>query len=118
MQEVKSVDKYESMPELQVILEENFLMDDNNKWYIPDVTKEGDVAKLREKKLWKEFESYLSSKGKLKKFRSEAIRVGFARLWKDKNYQAIVDMAERLPEQTVQEDPNILMYYDISLSRV
>lgn len=30
----------------------------------------------------------------------------------------IVDMAERLPEQTVQEDPNILMYYDISLSRV
>jgi hypothetical protein len=118
LQEVKSVDKYESMPELQVILEENFLMDDNNKWYIPDVTKEGDVAKLREKKLWKEFESYLSSKGKLKKFRSEAIRVGFARLWKGKNYQAIVDMAERLPEQTVQEDPNILMYYDISLSRV
>ena len=103
---------------MELILEENFLMDDNNKWYIPDVTKEGDVAKLREKKLWKEFESYLSSKGKLKKFRSEAIRVGFARLWKGKNYQAIVDMAERLPEQTVQEDPNILMYYDISLSRV
>ena len=118
LQEIKSVDKYESMPELQVILEENFLMDENNKWYIPDVTKEGDVAKLREKKLWKEFESYLSSKGKLKKFRSEAIRAGFARLWKDKNYQAIVDMSERLPAQTVQEDPNILMYYDISFSRI
>lgn len=118
MQEVKSVDKYESMPELQVILEENFLMDEANKWYIPDITKEGDVAKLREKKLWKEFESYLSSKGKLKKFRSEAIRIGFAKLWKEKNYKAIADMAERLPEQTVQEDSNILMYYDISLSRV
>jgi hypothetical protein len=83
-----------------------------------EVVDKGDVAKLREKKLWKEFEGYLASKGKLKLFRSEAIRVGFARLWKDKNYQAIVDMAERLPEQTVQEDPNILMYYDISLSRV
>lgn len=118
MQEVKAVDKYENMPELQVLLEENFLQDDKGRWYIPDVTKEGDVAKLREKKLWKEFEGYLASKGKLKLFRSEAIRVGFARLWKDKNYQAIVDMAERLPEQTVQEDPNILMYYDISLSRV
>ncbi len=118
MQEVKSVDKYESIPELQVLLEENFLQDDKGHWYIPDVTKEGDVAKLREKKLWKEFEGYLASKGKMKLFRSEAIRVGFARLWKDKNYQAIVDMAERLPEQTVQEDPNILMYYDISLSRV
>jgi len=112
------VDKYESIPELQVLLEENFLQDEKGRWYIPDVTKEGDVAKLREKKLWKEFESYLASKGKLKLFRSEAIRVGFARLWKEKNYQAIVDMAERLPDQTVQEDPNILMYYDISLSRV
>ncbi len=118
MQEVKAIDKYEEMPELSVLLEESFLQDEKGRWYIPDVTKEGDVAKLREKKLWKEFEGYLTSKGKLKQFRSEAIRVGFARLWKEKNYQAIVDMAERLPEQTVQEDPNILMYYDISLSRV
>ena len=118
MQEVKSVDRYEAMPELFVILEENFLQDEKGRWYIPDVTKEGDVAKLREKKLWKEFEGYLNSKGKLKSFRSEAIRVGFSRLWKDKNYQAIVDIAERLPESTIQEDPNLLMYYDISLGRV
>ena len=118
MQEVKSVDRYEEMPELAVLLEENFLQDEDGRWYIPDVTKEGDVAKLREKKLWKEFEGYLNSKGKLKLFRSEAIRVGFSRLWKDKNYQAIVDIANRLPEQTIQEDPNLLMYYDISLGRV
>jgi DNA modification methylase/predicted RNA-binding Zn-ribbon protein involved in translation (DUF1610 family) len=118
MQEVKSVDRYEEMPELAVLLEENFLQDDKGRWYIPDITKEGDVAKLREKKLWKEFEGYLNSTGKLKLFRSEAIRVGFSRLWKDKNYQAIVDIAERLPEQTIQEDPNLLMYYDISTSRI
>lgn len=118
MQEIKAVDKFEDMPELQVILEENFIQDEKGRWYIPDVRKEGDVAKLREKKLWKEFEGYLASKGKLKLFHSEAIRVGFGKLWKDKNYQAIVDMAERLPERTVQEDPNILMYYDISLSRI
>lgn len=118
MQEVKSVDRYEAMPELAVLLEENFLQDEKGRWYIPDVTKEGDVAKLREKKLWKEFEGYMNSKGKLKLFRSEAIRVGFSRLWKDKNYQAIVNIANRLPEQTIQEDPNLLMYYDISLSRV
>lgn len=118
MQEVKSVDKYEVMPELQVLLEENFLQDDESRWYVPDITKEGDVAKLREKKLLKEFEGYLASKGKLKLFRSEAIRVGFSKLWKEKNYKAIVDLADRLPEATVQEDPNILMYYDISLSRV
>lgn len=118
MQEVKAVDKYESMPELAVLLEENFLQNDKGCWYIPDTTKESDVAKLREKKLLKEFEGYLVSKGKLKLFRAEAIRAGFAKLWKDKNYQAIVGIAERLPEETVQDDPNLLMYYDISLSRV
>lgn len=118
MQEIKSIDRYEAMPELSVLLEENFLQDEKGRWYIPDVTKEGDVAKLREKKLWKEFEGYMNSKGKLKLFRSEAIRVGFSRLWKDKNYQAIVDISNRLPEQTIQEDPNLLMYYDISLSRI
>lgn len=118
MQEVKAVDKFEAMPELAVLLEENFLQDKKDRWYIPDVTKEGDVAKLREKNLWKEFEGYMSSKGKLKLFRSEAVRAGFSRLWKEKNYKAIVDIAERLPEQTIQEDANLLMYYDISLGRI
>ena len=118
MQELKAVDKREKMPELMEILEENFLKDDDGKWYIPDLTKSGDLAKLREKNLLKEFQSYLESKGKLKVFRSEAIRAGFSKLWKDKDYKSIVAVAERLPEQTIQEDPNLLMYYDISLSRV
>lgn len=117
MQELKAVDKREKMPELMVILEENFLKDDKGRWYIPDYTKSGDIAKLREKNLLKEFQEYQQSKGKLKVFRSEAIRAGFAKLWKDKDYRAIVEMAERLPEETIQEDSNLLMYYDISLSR-
>lgn len=118
MQELKAVDKREKMPELSVILEENFLKDEDGKWYIPDLTKSGDIAKLREKNLLKEFQEYLNSKGKLKVFRSEAIRAGFAKLWKDKDYAAIVALANRLPEETIQEDQNLLMYYDISLSRV
>ncbi len=118
MQELKAVDKREKMPELSVILEENFLKEDDGKWYIPDLTKSGDIARLREKNLLKEFQEYLSSKGKLKVFRSEAIRAGFAKLWKDKDYAAIVSVAERLPDVTIQEDPNLLMYYDISLGRV
>lgn len=101
MQEVKKIDKYEAMPELQVILEENFLQDEDGRWYIPDITKEGDITKLREKNLIKEFEGYMASKGKLKSFRSEAIRVGFSKLWKEKNYKAIVDLADRLPDVTV-----------------
>lgn len=118
MQEVRAVDKYEDIPELLVLLEENFLQDSEGKWYVPDRTKEGDVAKLREKKLLKEFEGYCNSKGKLKLFRSEAIRLGFTKMWKEKNYQGIVALAKRLPEQVIQEDQNLLMYYDLSLDRV
>ena len=80
--------------------------------------QKADIAKLREKNLLKEFEGYLATKGKLKLFRAEAIRVGFAKLWKDKNYKLIVETAERLPEQIIQEDDKLLMYYDISLGRV
>lgn len=114
MQEVRAVDKYEDIPELQVLLEENFLQDSDGKWYVPDRTKEGDLVKLREKKLLKEFEGYCNSKGKLKLFRSEAIRLGFTKMWKEDNYQGIVALAKRLPEQVIQEDPNLLMYYDLS----
>jgi len=118
MQEIKAWDKFEARPELAVLLEENFLQDDRGRWYIPDITKAADVAKLREKKLLKEFEGYLATKGKLKLFRTEAIRAGFAKLWVDKNYKLIVETAERLPESVIQEDDKLLMYYDLSLGRV
>lgn len=118
MQEIRSVEKHEKLPELAVLLDDNFIQNDQGKWYIPDVTKAADVIRLREKKLLKEFEEYLNSTGKLKLFRTEAIRAGFAKLWKEKNYTLIVKTAERLPEKVIQEDDKLLMYYDISLSRV
>lgn len=118
MQELRSTDRYEQIPELAVLLEENFLQDEGGKWYLPDVRKEADVLKLREKKLVREFEGYLATKGKLKLFRTEAIRAGFAKLWEEGNYKLIVETAERLPEALIQEDDKLLMYYDISLGRV
>ena len=118
MQEVKAVDKYEKIPELAELLEENFLKNDKGEWYIPDITKAGDVAKLREKRLLKEFEDYQKTKGKLKVFRIEAIRAGFKKLWDEKNYAAIVAVADRLPESVIQEDPNLLMYSDLASTRV
>ncbi|MBQ6504972.1 MAG: hypothetical protein IJI57_13775 [Flexilinea sp.] len=118
MQEVRAVDKYEKIPELAELLEENFLKNEKDQWYIPDVTKAGDIAKLREKRLLKEFEDYQKTKGKLKIFRIEAIRAGFKKLWDEKNYAAIVAVADRLPESVIQEDPNLLMYSDLASTRV
>lgn len=117
MQEA-NIARHEVLPELSELLEENFLQDDEGRWYIPDPTKSGDLIKLREKRLLKEFEEYLTGNGKLRQFRTEAVRVGFAKLWEEKDYENIVKVGDRLPEKVVQEDDKLLMYYDIALSRM
>ncbi len=110
--------KYEKLPELSEILVQNFLENEKGKWYISDPTKLKDLEKLRDKSLLREFQTYQESKGKLKQFRLEAIRAGFKKKWSENNYQSIVDIANKLPIETIQENNNLLMYYDNSLSRV
>lgn len=110
--------RYEKMPELSELLEENFLQDEDGRWYTPDTSKASDLAKLRQKRLLKEFEEYVSGSGKLKVFRTEAIRAGFDRCWKQRDYATIVKVAKRLPESVIQEDAAILMYYDNAMSKL
>lgn len=87
-----------------------------NRWYVPDPNKQADLEKLREKTLLREFDHYVEelghSKKKLKQFRTEAIRAGFKKAWSEKNYEKIVTVGDRLPEQVIQEDDKLLMYYD------
>jgi DNA modification methylase len=104
--------RHEKMPELGTILEENFLQDEQGRWYIPDVNKASDLAKLREKRLVREFEEYAQGTGKLKVFRTEAVRAGFDHCWKKRDFETIVRVAKRLPESVIQEDPALLMYVD------
>ena len=112
------LNKYEKLPELSEILEQNFLEDDKGKWYIPDPSKLKDLEKLREKSLLREFDTYVESKSKLKQFRLEAIRAGFKKKWSENNYKSIVNIAQKLPEQIIQEDSSLLMYYDNASSRM
>ncbi|HAS6049574.1 TPA: DNA methylase [Vibrio vulnificus] len=87
----------------------------NEKWYVPDITKSGDLEKVRNRSLLKEFDSYLSQK-KLKVVRTEALRVGFRKLWDDREYQPIVDICTKLSENILQEDEVLTMYYDNALT--
>ena len=48
-----------------------------DRWYPPDPNKAGDLEKVREKALLKEFEEYKAAKTGLKVFRLEAVRAGF-----------------------------------------
>lgn len=150
MKEIQHIAKHEILPELDALLEQNFLRYDGiedvpsqihtylstdykdlrnlnkndsalktkakDRWYVPDPNKQADLEKLREKSLLREFETYrdelVGNRKKLKKFRTEAIRAGFKKAWGEKDYQTIVTIGERLPENVLQEDDKLLMYYD------
>jgi DNA modification methylase/predicted RNA-binding Zn-ribbon protein involved in translation (DUF1610 family) len=104
--------RHEKLPELAQLLAENFLKDDQDRWYVPDPARGQDLEKLREKGLLKEFATYQESKGKLKTFRTEAVRAGWKAAWAKRDYTTIIEVARRLPEEVLQEDPALLMYYD------
>ena len=72
---------------------------------------------LRERDLLRDFEDYTKGKGKVKVFRREAIKAGFSKAWKEHDYDRIVEVAERLPSQVLEEDSQLKMYYDNALSR-
>lgn len=111
--------KQEQMPELLDMLKDNFVQDEEGRWYVPDLSNAADLAKLRTKKLVKEFyDSYAKGKGKLKFFRMEAIRAGFDDCWANRDFTTIMNVGDRLPETALQEDPALLMYYDNASSRV
>lgn len=89
-----------------------------DRWYVPDPNKAGDLEKLRERALMREFEEYRESKQKrLKVFRLEAVRAGFKKAWQERDYTTIIAVASKIPENILQEDPKLLMWYDQALTR-
>jgi DNA modification methylase len=117
MIESRNTDKHESLPELGDLLEQNFLKDKEGRWYVPDPNKESDLEKIREKALLKEFAAYLTTSGKLKTFRTEAVRAGFKKCWSERDYATLIRTGDRLPGSILQEDDVLLMYYDNARTR-
>lgn len=89
-----------------------------DRWYVPDPNKAGDLEKLRERALLKEFEEYKQAKKKLKVFRLEAVRAGFKKAWQERDYTTIIEVAEKIPNNVLEEDPKLLMWYDQAVTRV
>ena len=89
-----------------------------DRWYVPDPNKAGDLEKLRERSLLKEFEEYKNSKKKLKVFRLEAVRAGFKKAWQQREYADIIAVADKIPNQVLEEDPKLLMWYDQAVTRM
>lgn len=103
---------WEALPDLKQILDENFLQDSENRWYVPDPKKASDLEQLRAKALLKEFNRYIEAKGKLDRFRSEAVRAGFKEAWANRDFHMIVSVGSRLPADALAEDEALFYYLD------
>ena len=89
-----------------------------DRWYVPDPNKAQDLEKKREKALLKEFETYKAFTGrKIKESRLEVLRAGFRAAWASKDYATIIGIANKLPDETLQEDEKLLTLYDLALTR-
>ena len=89
-----------------------------NRWYVPDPGKAGDLEKLRERALLKEFDDYRQSdQRRLRVFRVEAVLAGFRRAWQRQDYATIVAVAHKIPDAVLQDDPKLLMWYDQAVTR-
>jgi len=49
--------------------------------------------------------------------RLEVLRAGFNTAWAAKDYATILAIANKLPEETLQEDERLLTLYDMALTR-
>lgn len=89
-----------------------------DRWYVPDPSKAKDLEQKRERSLLKEFDGYKSALGRrLKEFRLEVLRAGFKNAWAARDYKTIIGIAQKIPEEALQEDEKLLLWYDQALTR-
>ncbi|KIN92512.1 DNA methyltransferase [Thauera sp. SWB20] len=89
-----------------------------DRWFVPDPNNAKQLEEKREKALLKEFEAYRLFTGrKIKESRLEVLRAGFRAAWASKDYATIISIANKLPEETLQEDEKLLTLYDLALTR-
>jgi DNA modification methylase len=115
--------KGEKEIELKTLLDENFIELADGRYRCPDPSEEKDREALRTKALLKEFNHYLESANdqktkKLKELRVEALRAGFKACWEKKDFVSIVVLGEKMPQNLLLEDEQLLMFYDIAKDRV
>lgn len=90
-----------------------------DRWYVPDPSKAKDLEQKRERSMLKEFETYRTAPGRrLKEFRLEVLRAGFKTAWAARDYKTIIGIAQKIPEEALQEDEKLLLWYDQALTRI
>lgn len=122
MQALNGLRRGDIIPGLDQLLEENFIKEDNGKWRLPNIQDDKDVNALRTKSLLKEFKLYVEMaskpKAKIKEARVEALRAGFKDCYVKKDFQTIVNVGDKIPQNLRDEDEVLLQFYDIALGKI
>ena len=109
--------------ELQTLLNENFIPLPDGCWRVPDMNEAKDREHFRTTALLKEFGRYIEELAnpktkKLKDVRVEALHAGFKSCWEKKEFTTIVNVAEKIPQNLLMEDEQLLIFYDIAKDKV
>ena len=80
--------------------------------------KAGDLEKLRERSLLKEFEDvrWLPASPINSSLPSGVVRR--IQAWQERDYATIVSVANKIPNNVLEEDPKLLMWYDQAITRM
>jgi hypothetical protein len=74
---------------------------------------------VRERSLFREFKEYRTSNQKrLKVLRLEAVRAVFKKACQERDRTTIITATRTIPENVLQEDPKLLMWYDQAVTRM
>lgn len=122
MQAINGLRKGDILPELKLLLEENFIETEGGKWRLPNIQDDIDKEAMRTKSLLREFKIYVEAarkaKAKIKEVRVEALRTGFKQCYIDKDFQTIVQVGDKIPQNLLEEDDVLLQFYEIALNKV
>ena len=122
MKAISGVRKGDILPELKEILEDNFIEMSDGHWRLQNVQDDADKETMRTKKLLKIFRMYVEQankpKAKIKDARREALRAGFKQCYIDKDFQTIVTVGDKIPQNLLTEDEVLLQFYDIAQSKL
>jgi DNA modification methylase len=107
----KGVAGWDELPDLKELLDQNFVTDDRDRYLVPDPKKAAHLDQLRERELLKVFTDYASRTGPLMQFRSEAVKAGFKRAYRDRDFETIVRVGKRLPVEAFNDDTALMHYF-------
>ncbi len=110
----------DQIPEIKTLLEENFVST-NGKYKRPEMLEKQELEARRQQRLLREFEDILEQARRgqrLKDLRKEAVLAGFAQCYREKRFEDILRVGQRLHKRIVESSTEIYDFIDIAEAKV